>query len=78
MKNATRQLTRKEALSIDHDTTNGTGEVELGSLSEENRKLAQQSNLHQQEFNTPIANVPGMHRATRSVYGDQGWVVEQL
>jgi hypothetical protein len=44
----TRQLTGKEALSIGHDTMSGTGEVELRSFNEENRKLAQQSILHLQ------------------------------
>jgi hypothetical protein len=36
----TKQLIEKEALSIGHDTTSGTGVVELGSFNEENRKLA--------------------------------------
>jgi hypothetical protein len=36
----TRQLTGKESLSTGHDTTGGTGEVELGCFNEEIRKLA--------------------------------------
>jgi hypothetical protein len=36
----TRQLIRKEALSTDHDTMGGIGQVELGCFNEEIRKLA--------------------------------------
>jgi hypothetical protein len=72
------KMTGKEALSIGHDTMSGTGEVELGSFNEENRKLAQQSILYLQELKIPPANVLGFHRTMKSIYGDHDSMVEQL
>jgi hypothetical protein len=56
----TKYLTGKETLSIGHDTTSGTSEVELGSFNEENRKLASNPALHLHELNT----LPAQHTWT--------------